>query len=153
MPPPDRSLILHATDFSPASRPALHAAVALASAGRRRLVVIHVAMPPSPFVASALPWTTWEQLERAARREARRRLQRAIGAARRHGVRVTGRILDGPPAATIVRAARALRADAIVLGTHGRTGIGRVAMGSVAAAVLRTAPCPVLTVRGARARR
>jgi nucleotide-binding universal stress UspA family protein len=47
-----------------------------------------------------------------------------------------------------VRAARSKRADVLVLGTHGRTGLPRFFLGSVAARVLATAPCPVLTVRG-----
>jgi nucleotide-binding universal stress UspA family protein len=47
----------------------------------------------------------------------------------------------------IVRTARALRADLIVMGTHGRTGVTRVVLGSAAARVVATASCPVLTVR------
>ena len=48
----------------------------------------------------------------------------------------------------IVRLARREAADLIVIGTHGRSGLGRLFMGSVAARVLATAKCPVLTVRG-----
>ena len=47
----------------------------------------------------------------------------------------------------ILHTAREIDADLIVLGTHGRTGVGRLLMGSVAEAVLRKAPCPVLTVK------
>jgi universal stress protein A len=54
---------------------------------------------------------------------------------------------DGVPAGEIVEAAAAERADMIVIGTHGRTGLGRFLLGSVAERVVRTAPCPVLTVR------
>ena len=61
-------------------------------------------------------------------------------------------MLDGPPAETIARAGRAARAGLLVIGTHGRTGITRIAMGSVAGRVLRIATCPVLTV-GARRRK
>ena len=152
MPARDRSPILVATDFSEASRPALHAAVSLA-AGRRRLVLVHVLMPPSPFVPSGTRGTTWEELEVRARRDADRRLARLIAAAGRRGARVTGRVLSGFPAETIVRAARAAQAALVVIGTHGRTGVARVAMGSVAARVLRTSTCPVLTVRARRPRR
>src|SRR5438105_11382148 len=53
----------------------------------------------------------------------------------------------GDAAAEIIRVARELPADLIVMGTHGRTGIGRLLMGSVAEHVMRHAPCPVLTVR------
>jgi nucleotide-binding universal stress UspA family protein len=53
----------------------------------------------------------------------------------------------GDPAAEILRVAQAVKADLIVLGTHGRTGLGRLLMGSVAEQVVRRAPCPVVTVK------
>ena len=53
----------------------------------------------------------------------------------------------GSPAETIVRVARELAADLIVMGTHGRTGLRHALLGSVAEKVVRLAPCPVLTVR------
>jgi nucleotide-binding universal stress UspA family protein len=56
-------------------------------------------------------------------------------------------LLEGTPADRIVRAARAHHAAVIVIGTHGRTGLARVFLGSVAERVVGTAPCPVLTVR------
>jgi nucleotide-binding universal stress UspA family protein len=63
-------------------------------------------------------------------------------------VRATGLIMEGSPYEVIARAARSRRADVLVLGTHGRTGLSRFFLGSVAARVLASAPCPVLTVRG-----
>jgi universal stress protein A len=56
--------------------------------------------------------------------------------------------MAGSPYEVIVRAARSKRVDVLVVGTHGRTGLPRFFLGSVAARVLATAPCPVLTVRG-----
>ncbi|HXJ78263.1 MAG TPA: universal stress protein [Candidatus Methylomirabilis sp.] len=56
-------------------------------------------------------------------------------------------VATGPPADTIVRVARERGADLIVMGTHGRTGLQHVLLGSVAEKVVRLAPCPVLTVR------
>lgn len=53
----------------------------------------------------------------------------------------------GPPADTIVRIAEERQVDLIVMGTHGRTGLQHMLLGSVAEKVVRTAPCPVLTVR------
>jgi nucleotide-binding universal stress UspA family protein len=64
-------------------------------------------------------------------------------------VRVEYQLAEGHPAAEILRAARETPCDLIVMGTHGRTGFRRMLMGSVAEEVLRRAPCPVLTVRGA----
>jgi nucleotide-binding universal stress UspA family protein len=57
------------------------------------------------------------------------------------------RLLSGAPARTIVELAKEEGVDLIVLGTHGRTGFHRLLMGSIAEAVVRTAPCPVLTFK------
>jgi nucleotide-binding universal stress UspA family protein len=54
---------------------------------------------------------------------------------------------EGDPAAEILRLAQEARVDLIVMGMHGRTGLGRLLMGSVAERVVRQAPCPVLTVK------
>jgi nucleotide-binding universal stress UspA family protein len=144
--------ILHATDFSRASAPAFAEALELARQERARLLVVHVMVPPSPFVAGEAP-TSWLELEARARRDARRRLGAAVAAAERAGIAVEGQVVEGAPAEAIVRLARRDRADLIVIGTHGRSGLGRLFMGSVAARVLQLARCPVLTVRKRRARR
>jgi len=139
--------ILHATDFSRASARAFAAALERARQDRARLAVVHVLVPPSPFIAGEQP-ASWLELEARARRDARRRLDAAVAAAERAGVAVEGKLVEGAPAEAIVRAARRGRADLIVIGTHGRSGLGRLFMGSVAARVLQLAACPVLTVRG-----
>ena len=139
--------IVVATDFSTASRPALAAALDLARRDGARLVVLHVMMPPSPFVGDDLPGS-WLELEARARRDAERRLAAAVSQAERSGIVTTGTLVKGAPAEVIVRVARREGADLIVIGTHGRSGLGRLFMGSVAARVLGTATCPVLTVRG-----
>ena len=54
----------------------------------------------------------------------------------------------GSPAAEIIAAARDLRADLVCVGTHGRTGLAHLFLGSTAEKVVRESPCPVLTVRG-----
>ena len=139
--------IVVATDFSAASRPAFAAALDLARRDGARLVVLHVMMPPSPFVGADLPGS-WLELEARARRDAERRLAAAVSQAERAGIATTGTLVKGAPAEVIVRVARREGADLIVIGTHGRSGLGRLFMGSVAARVLGTAKCPVLTVRG-----
>jgi nucleotide-binding universal stress UspA family protein len=58
--------------------------------------------------------------------------------------------VEGVPAEVITRLARRSRADLIVIGTHGRTGLSRIFLGSVARRVLELAACPVLSVHGAR---
>jgi nucleotide-binding universal stress UspA family protein len=139
--------ILHATDFSRASRRAFSTAVGTAKRERARLVLLHVMVPPSPFTGGELP-PSYLELEARARRDAERRLARCVAEAERAGVRVDARLVKGVPAEEIVRAARRETPDLIVIGTHGRTGLGRVLMGSVAERVLQRAPCPVMTVRG-----
>jgi nucleotide-binding universal stress UspA family protein len=65
----------------------------------------------------------------------------------RSGVEIDHRLTDGEPHAEILRVAEDDRCDLIVMGTHGRTGLPRLLMGSVAEQVVRRAPCPVLTVK------
>ena len=143
--------ILHATDYSPASRPAFRKAVELAKAVRGQLVLVHVLSPAILPVMGAdmyIPATMYDELERTSRAVALRYLRRLGARAKQAGVRTSMRLIEGTPVADrIVRAARAERADVIVMGTHGRTGVTRLMLGSVASRVVATAACPVLTVR------
>jgi nucleotide-binding universal stress UspA family protein len=114
--------------------------------------MLHVLTPPSPF-ANGKPPASWLELEAGARRAAERRL-RALGEkARRAGITVRARLVDGDPAESILRAARRDRAGLVVVGTHGRSALGRWFMGSVASRLVQTSPAPVLTVRGREGRR
>jgi nucleotide-binding universal stress UspA family protein len=142
--------ILHASDFSRASGRAFATAVALARAGRVPLTIAHVLAPFVPVAAGEgfiLP-ETYERLDASARAAARKQVDRLVAKARQAGVRATGLLLDGAPHDQIVRAVKSRRADLVVIGTHGRTGLARLFLGSVAARVVTLAPCPVLTVRG-----
>jgi nucleotide-binding universal stress UspA family protein len=143
--------ILHATDFSSASRPALAKAIALARQNRAALQVVH-ALPPLALPVGGdfayMPPGTYETIDRRARQHAQKQLSALVARARKVGVRATALLLDGAPHEQITRAARRARADLIVIGTHGRTGLSKVLLGSVAERVVRFATCPVLTVRG-----
>lgn len=145
--------ILHATDFSPASRPAFRMALGLARRERATLLLLHVLTPPSPFAPPGreIP-SSYLALIDAARREARRRLAALLEQARAAGARARARLVAGGPAAEILKVGRGWRPDLIVIGTHGRRGISRLVMGSDAEGVVRTTPVPVLLVRS-RARR
>jgi nucleotide-binding universal stress UspA family protein len=94
------------------------------------------------------PPQVYDKMIADVRADAERQLGRLVANARKSGIRVKGLLLEGIPHDRIVRAARSTRADLVVLGTHGRTGLGRLFLGSVAARVVTLAPCPVLTVRG-----
>ena len=145
--------IMHASDFSPASRPAFRMAIELAKSSGARLLIVHA----RPLVISPLMGegvyvspATWNEIEVGARRAAQKQIARLLQEAKRAGVHATGLVVEGVPADRIVRAARARRADLLVLGTHGRTGLSRLVLGSVAARVVATARCPVLTVHARR---
>jgi nucleotide-binding universal stress UspA family protein len=132
--------ILYPTDFSSYSNQAYLHAVALAEKYRATLFVVHVTHP-----GPAEHQEYWRgQLEQI--RPANPRIP------------VEHVLLEGDPALEIVRFARDSRISLVVMGTHGRTGVERMLMGSVAERVLRDAPCSVLVVklpvgrpRGARA--
>ena len=142
-------LILHPTDFSRASNAAFAKAVEMAKANRAELLLAHVLAPivPMPEDGYVSP-AVYAELEASAKAYAHRQLGVLAARARKAGVRVKLLVLDGVPHEQIARAARSKRADLVVLGTHGRTGLAKFLLGSVASRVVSTAPCPVLTVRG-----
>jgi nucleotide-binding universal stress UspA family protein len=140
--------ILHASDFSPASRPAFRRAVDLARANPAALTIVHVYSTYIPLMGEGyVSGQAYDKMFADIRADAQRQLGRLVAKARKSGARAKGLLLEGIPHERIVRAARSTRADLIVLGTHGRTGLGRVFLGSVAGRVVTLAPCPVLTVR------
>ena len=141
--------IVHATDFSPASRRAFAEAVTLARANRAELVLMHVVDTTVPVVEDAyVSARAVERLITSARTDAAKRLDALVRKARSAGVRARGELLDGNPRDAIARAARRKGADLLVVGTHGRTGLRKLFLGSVAERIVGTAHCPVLTVRG-----
>jgi nucleotide-binding universal stress UspA family protein len=134
--------ILHPTDLSEESQPAYRAACVVARDCRARVVVAHVMARPLYAYNDFGPLIPDQAIIEGELRESLRSLRPP-----RHGVAVEYRLCRGDPATEIVALANDLKSDLIVLGTHGHTGLRRVVRGSVAEAVLRRAPCPVLTVR------
>ena len=108
------------------------------------MLLIHVLAPIGPVVEESQLSPT---LQRAVRQHGQEQLERLLVKARRAGARARGLLMEGTPAEQIVLAAKSERADLIVMGTHGRTGLARLFLGSVAERVVSAAPCPVLTVR------
>lgn len=133
--------ILIPTDFSEGSDYALRLACSLARHFDARLVVLHVVPPPIvgygegviPPNPQSFRETAQSQLSRLELPDPRVRVERWLE--------------DGEPATEIRRVANEIDADVIIMGTHGRTGLGRLLMGSVAEEVMRKAPCPVLTAK------
>jgi nucleotide-binding universal stress UspA family protein len=141
--------IVHASDFSQASRAAFAKAVDMAKANRAELALVHVITPVMPVVGeSYISPKTWEDIEASTRNAAQKDMNRLLTAAKKAGVRATSTLVEGVPHEEIVKAAKRKRADLVVVGTHGRTGLAKFFLGSVAGRVVTSAPCPVLTVRG-----
>ncbi|HEX6078446.1 MAG TPA: universal stress protein [Methylomirabilota bacterium] len=142
--------ILHPTDFSRASTPAFKRAVEMAKDNRAQLLIVHVLAPPAPLMMADgyVAPSVYDDMEAAARAGAQKHLRKLVDKARQSGVRVKPLVLEGVAHERITQAARARKADLVVIGTHGRTGFARFFLGSVASRVLATSPCAVLTVRG-----
>ena len=147
--------ILVPTDFSELSGVALEFGQELAERCGASLHLLHVI--EDPFAAGAIPSEVYvpdvPALRAALVTEAETRLAGLLPESVRAEVRLTSEVQVGSPASTICEVAARTPCDLIVMGTHGRSGVAHLFLGSVAERVVRTAPCPVLTVRGhARAR-
>jgi len=141
--------ILVPIDFSPPSRAALEYAVALAAPLGASLEVLHVWEPPAyvgpeavAFVPVDVARQAWEEVRGGVQGEVEHLVAAVAGT---FPVHVS--VIPGTPAELIPEVAAEVGAELVVMGTHGRTGLARVLMGSVAEAVVRRAPCPVLTLR------
>lgn len=145
-----RGLVLVATDLSAASLPAVEAGAAAATRSGAKLVVMSVLEWRGVELAAwtgmfgALPVIPSEETQEQLRDAARRIIEQAISTAGASGEVL---LADGSAPGEIVRASEELGAELLVVGTHGRTGLERLALGSVAERVIRSATCSVLAVR------
>lgn len=138
------------SDFSEPSKAALEYAVALAKPTRAQITLLHVVEPiayasPADLYAGAA--SQLGDLITEHRRTARKRLAETQAALAKKGIKAQGVLREGLAHQEIVETAAKLKADMIILATHGRTGLSHLLMGSVAERVVRMAPCPVLTMR------
>jgi nucleotide-binding universal stress UspA family protein len=133
--------IVFPTDFSTASDAALEHAATLAKSMGATLLIVHVEEPPLAYGGGELYYGIPEP-------DSERILKMLEDVKPKDpAVPFTHRLSMGDPASEIVRIATDEGAELIVLGTHGRTGVTRLLMGSVAEVVVRRAPCPVLVYR------
>lgn len=140
--PPTRTLLV-ALDFSESSRKALEFAVGLARATGARLELFHAYhLPIGTGYDVSLPGELLPRVRDAAAA----RLDEAVAKVRAEGVEATGHLAEGVASEAICDAAERLRADLVVMGTRGLSGLAHVLLGSVAEHTLKTAPCPVITV-------
>ncbi len=136
-----RILVPH--DFSETSETAVRYAVALARNFNARIHLLHVGDQARLDLETEFPLG----LEGAVEDAVRERLLKIVTPTEQAELRPEFVVRAGVPAAEIVRYARDYDVDLIVMGTHGRGPVSHMVMGSVAEKVVRTAPCPVLTVR------
>jgi nucleotide-binding universal stress UspA family protein len=142
--------ILVPTDFSDDAERAIHAALRilapLETEDSARLTLIHAFNLPIEYTAYG-PIPTSIHFLRDTGLEAERRLQEAVEGLAREGLTVDWVAREGDPVAVIAQEAEARGVDLIAMGTHGRSGLAHLFLGSTAERVVQHSPCPVLTVR------
>jgi len=141
--------ILCPVDYSVFSEKALTYAIELATRFQAKLYLLHVLdirfldvnNPELPYIppANSISAETIDMLKS--------RLLKSVNEETQGKISVEAVVVQGVPFAEIIRTAKELHIDLIVIGTHGRTGLAHAVMGSVAEKVVRKAPCPVLTIR------
>jgi nucleotide-binding universal stress UspA family protein len=138
--------ILVPIDFSPYAEHALDYAIALAQRLQARVTLVHVFQLPPVVHVEGKRWpssTLIDDLEADVRRDLEADRARITAA----GLEGECVMVQGIPFQEILDTAKARHVDLIVMGTHGRTGLSHVLLGSVAERVVRLAPCPVLVAR------
>lgn len=133
-------------DFSSHADAALDLAIELARLSHARIRLVHV-FPHSMEMLSPYEIPMPAKLVEEVRAAASTRLERALTRVRAAGLDGEAEIDSGPIAETLVERAATRGADLVAMGTRGLSGFKHLLLGSVAERVLRTAPCPVLTVR------
>ena len=136
--------ILVPVDFSESARPIVDCAVDMARGLGAEVVLLHVLEQTVPSGGGAGESKSLAA-ERAASEKSLGELSAAADPARQ--VKIHGKVAAGAPSREIVREAVEGKAGLIVIGTHGRTGLRHVFLGSVAEDVVRSSPCPVYTLR------
>ena len=135
--------ILFPTDFSTAGQAALAMATRLAKGSGAKLLIVHVEEPPMAYGGGEL----YYGIEEPDQEQLKRMLSEVVPTD--PAVSCEHRLVIGSPATAIVHLAEQEGVEMIVMPTHGRTGLLRMLMGSVAEEVVRKAKCPVLTVKAA----
>ncbi|HVV48358.1 MAG TPA: universal stress protein [Polyangia bacterium] len=137
--------VLCATDFSPSSRTAIRLAASLARRRGKTLRLLHAVEPLGVDPAVAMVANAAWEAEMV--NTAQQQLDMIAGEIRSNGLSVETFVAEGHAAGVILEAARAQETSLIVVGSHGRKGVARLALGSCAAKVACSAPCPVLVSR------
>jgi nucleotide-binding universal stress UspA family protein len=141
---PNFQRILHPTDFSQPAAQAFLVARTLARDNAAKLILLHVAQQPAISNVAGLPVPPPPPLSIDI--NGLKAQLDAIAAANPQ-LRIESHVVEGQPSSAILDVAHELNCDMIVIGSHGRTGLNRLLMGSIAEQLVRRATCPVLTVK------
>lgn len=139
--------ILHPTDFSECAAEAQAVTVDLARKLEAELVLVQVLVEAPLYSEGFISRRQVQTVYDAQRKWTEETLEARAEQLRQSGIKTSWRVQAGAPHEEIVRTAEEEHADMIVMGTHGRSGLNRMVLGSVAERVIRLGPCPVLTVR------
>jgi nucleotide-binding universal stress UspA family protein len=139
--------ILHPTDFSECANEAQAVAVDLARKLDAELVLAQVLVEAPLYSEGFISRRQVQTVYDAQRKWSEDALEARAEQLRQSGIKTSWRVQAGAPHEEIVRTAEEEHAGMIVMGTHGRSRLNRMVLGSVAERVIRLAPCPVLTVR------
>jgi nucleotide-binding universal stress UspA family protein len=135
------------TDFSECAEAAWALAKRVAGSLGSEVVLTHVLVEPVVYGDPSIAADTTRELFEQGRKWVEDEIEKWASAARAEGITVRTIVRTGSAQEEIVNLATDERADLIIIGTHGRTGLNRLLLGSIADRVIRFSPCPVLTVR------
>ncbi len=147
--------ILFATDGSDGSREAAEKAIDLVQTERTEAVVVSIAPVPVPSDIPSLvgaPYVDYDILVEEANTEARKHAEGVSSMLEARGIKPRIEIRQGDAASSILELALQEKPDLLVVGSHGKSGLRRLLLGSVSQRVVTDSPCPVLVVRAASAR-
>ena len=139
--------ILVPTDFSGCADEALERATQVAKLTHADIHILHAYELPMTLVGMDVPLSLPQEFYDQVRDGAKQGVDKRSAKVATEGVKATGIVVCDSPTRAILDAAVKAHADLIVMGTHGRTGMKHVLLGSVAERVVRLAPCPVMTVK------
>ncbi len=139
--------ILYATDFSRISAYGFRHALTLSRCFRAKLIIFHAISIPPTIPADPTGGVALAECFDELQEESRIRLEEMLGEARKHEVEAETLLVEGAPHRTVLEEAERLGVDLIVVGTHGRTGVEHLLLGSTAEKIIRHSPVPVLVVR------
>lgn len=140
----DKTIILAPTDFSELSNVAVDYAFSMAKPLGAKMIFLHSL---EPIEETSAMTAFYRELYTLSKERANTFLNALVQRAKNMGIEAEARLADGPPFVDIIKTAKKVGADLIIMGTHGRTGLSHLMIGSQAERVVRQSPCPVLTVK------